>query len=85
MWGESAVPYLFLAALEAEQNCMPHVAESIAIQLVREISGANGRSATGRGISNPYYSPEDALRLNFGLDVTKSGAIWWDPVIPLLP
>jgi hypothetical protein len=68
MWGESAVPYLFLVALEAEQDCKPHVAEGIALQLVREISGANGASATGRGLPSPYYSPEDALRLNYGLD-----------------
>jgi hypothetical protein len=72
MWGESAVPYLFLAALETEQNCRPHLAEGIAIQLVREISGANGASAVGRGIPNPYYSPEETLRLNYGLDFTNS-------------
>ena len=68
MWGESAVPYLFLAALEAEQHCRSHVAEGLAIQLVGEISGANGASATGRGLSSPYYSSEKALRLNYGLD-----------------
>jgi hypothetical protein len=72
MWGESAVPYLFLAALETEQDCRPHVAEGIAIQLVREISAANGASATGRGISNPYYSAEEALRVNYGLDFLNS-------------
>ena len=72
MWGESAVPYLFLAALETEQNCNPRVAEGIAIQLVREISAANGASAVGRGVPNPYYSPEEALRLNYGLDSTNS-------------
>lgn len=68
MWGESAVPYLFAAALEAEENCRPHVAEGVAIQLVREISTLNGASATTRGLSSPYYSPEGALRLNNGLD-----------------
>jgi hypothetical protein len=72
MWGESAVPYLFLAALETEQGCRPRVAEGIAIQLVREISGANGASATGRGLPNPYYSPGEALRLNYGLDLLNS-------------
>ena len=72
MWGESAVPYLFLAALETEQDCRPRVAEGIAIQLVREISGANGASATGRGLPSPYYSPEGALRLNYGLDFLNS-------------
>jgi hypothetical protein len=68
MWGESAVPYLFLAALEAEQNCEPHVAEALAIQMVREVSAANGAAATGRGICNLYYSAEEALRVNYGLD-----------------
>ena len=68
MWGESAVPYLFLAAVEAEQNCEPQVAEGMVIQLVREISAANGASATGRGLCNPYYPPEEALRLLYGLD-----------------
>ncbi|MBZ5655288.1 MAG: hypothetical protein LAO56_08405 [Acidobacteriia bacterium] len=72
LWGESAVPYFYLAALEAEQHCRPHVAEGIAIQLVREISGANGASATGRGLPGPYYSPEEALRLNYGLDSLNS-------------
>ncbi len=68
MWGESAVPHLFLAALEAEENCRPNIAEGLAIQLVREISGANGGSRVGRGVSSPYYSAEEALRLNYGLD-----------------
>ena len=68
MWGESAVPYLFLAALEAEQGCRPHVAEGLAIQLVREISALNGHAGIGRGLPNPYYSAEQALRLNYGLD-----------------
>jgi hypothetical protein len=68
MWGESAVPYLFLAALEAEQGCRPFVAEGLAIQLVREISSANGQSGLGRGLPSPYYSAEQALRLNYGLD-----------------
>jgi len=68
MWGESAVPYLFAAALEAEENCKPHVAEGVAIQLIREISTLNGASAKTRGLCSPYYSPEGALRLNDGLD-----------------
>jgi hypothetical protein len=68
MWGESAVPYLFVAALELEQNCRPNAAEGVAIQVVREIASANGPSAIGRGVPSPYYSPEAALRLNNGLD-----------------
>lgn len=68
VWGESAVPYLFLAALEISQNSRPLIAEELIIQLVREISAANGHLATGRGLPNPYYSPEEALRLACGLD-----------------
>jgi hypothetical protein len=72
MWGESAVPYLFLAALESEENCRPHVAEGLAIQLIREISTWNSAFATGRGVSNPYYSSGEALRLYYSLDSLNS-------------
>lgn len=68
IWGESAVPHLFLASLVAEQNGKPHLAEGLAIQLIREISSANGASSKGRGVCNPYYSAEEAMRLNCGLD-----------------
>ena len=68
VWGESAVTYLYLAALEAEENCAPLMAEGLIIQLIREISAANGASATGRGVPSPYYSAEESLRVNFGLD-----------------
>lgn len=39
---------------------------------MREISAANGASAIGRGLSSPYYSAEEALRLNYGLDSLNS-------------
>ena len=67
-WGESAIPYYFLAALFAEQTCDSSLAESLAIRLISDISGANGESAQGRGAPNPYYSPEESLRLSYGLD-----------------
>ena len=49
MWGESAVPYLFLVALECEQNYRTQMAEGLIIQIVREISNANGQSANAKG------------------------------------
>lgn len=72
VWGESAVPFLFLAALESEEHGRPRVAEGLAVQLIREISIHNGSFAMGRGIPNPYYSPEEALRLHYGLDLLNS-------------
>ena len=72
MWGESAVPYLYLAALRAEQGLQKQVAEGVVTQLVHEISATNGASASGRGLPSPYYSPEEALRLNYGLDPLNS-------------
>ena len=75
MWGESAVPYLYLAALKAEQGLALQMAEGVAIRLVHEISATNGISASGRGLPSPYYSPEEALRLNYGLDPPKFRAI----------
>lgn len=68
LWGESAVPYLFLAALVISKNSRPLLAEGLVLQLVREISAANGHLAAGQGVPNPYYSPEEALRLACGLD-----------------
>jgi hypothetical protein len=68
MWGESAVPYLFLVALECEQNYRPQMAEGLIIQIVREISNANGQSANGKGLPSPYYSAEEALKFNYNLD-----------------
>jgi hypothetical protein len=68
MWGESAVPYLYLVSLLQAQNCRPHVSEGLAIQMIREISSVNGSADKRRGFPNPYYSPETALRLHHSLD-----------------
>lgn len=67
-WGESAVPFFFLGMLFAEQNCNSPVAEGLAIQLIKDFSSLNGESGHGRGTSNPYYSPEESLRVIYGLD-----------------
>lgn len=68
MWGESAVPYLLSVSLEAERNCRSDMAEGLLIQLVREIAAFNSLEANGRGLPNVYYSPEEAIKLNAGLD-----------------
>lgn len=67
-WGESAIPFMFAVILAIEQSSRSSVAEAIAMQLIREISIANGSAATGRGASNPYYSAEESLRLDLGFD-----------------
>jgi len=68
MWGESAVPYFAMVALELHCRCRPAIGESLLIQLVREITAQNGQAAKGRGVPNVYYSPEQAIRLSSGLD-----------------
>jgi hypothetical protein len=67
-WEESAIPFFFLGMLFAEQNCNSPLAEGLAIQMVRDLSGANGESGEGRGAPNPYNSPEESLRVLYGLD-----------------
>jgi hypothetical protein len=68
MWGESAVPYYLLAALELECNCRGILAEGLLLQLIRELAANNGEDAPGKGIPNVYYSAEQAIRVNTGLD-----------------
>ena len=65
-WGESAVPYLMLAALVMEQHGYKAEAEGLTLQLVRSLAEVNG--SKGRGLPSPYYEPEAALRINSGLD-----------------
>jgi len=67
-WGESAVPFMFAVILAVEQNGKPLIAEAVAMQLIREVSVANGSAALGRGVSNPYYSAEESLRLDLGFE-----------------
>lgn len=67
-WGESATPYYWMCMLFAEQDCNSNLAEGLAIRLVRDVAEANGESGTGRGAPNPYFSPEQALRLAYRFD-----------------
>jgi hypothetical protein len=66
LWGESAIPYLMLAALASEKHGNHAVAEGLVAQLVRTLAEVNG--SKGRGLPSPYYEPEAALRINSGLD-----------------
>jgi hypothetical protein len=69
MWGESAVPYLWAAALESEQRGHHTVAEGLLFQVLTTIVEVNG--GKGRTLPNPYYEPEGAVRLANGLDPTN--------------
>jgi hypothetical protein len=44
------------------------MAEGLIVQLGREIAAFNSLDASGRGLPNVYYSAEDAIKLNAGLD-----------------
>ena len=70
LWGESAVPYLILGALAIERRGHHAVAEGLVLQVLRTIAEVNGTK--GRGIPNPYYEPEAALRITYGLDELNS-------------
>ena len=69
LWGESAVPYGAMIALELEQQNRGLHAEELLIKFIRQIASENGLEANGRGLPNPYYSAEQALRLLIGLDL----------------
>ena len=65
MWGESAVPYLLLATIVLERSKDATSARKLIAGMVRSISEVNGPK--GKGIPNPYYEAEAALRLQLGL------------------
>jgi len=69
VWGESAVPYIVLAAMELEQHGAHSRSEQLITQLVKTVLDLNG--SKGRGLPNPYYEPEAALRLLSGMDSTN--------------
>ena len=69
VWGESAAPYFTMAALELERHGAHSTAEGLIGQLVATIVALNG--SKGRGLANPYYEPEDAVRLSSGMDTTN--------------
>ena len=69
VWGESAAPYLTMAAFELERHGAHSISEELIGQLVKTILTLNG--SKGRGLPNPYYEPEDAARLLSGMDPTN--------------
>jgi hypothetical protein len=68
MWGESATPYLVMAGLEMESFGEQNNAESFLASILGVILDASGKRDGSRGLPSPYYSPEKALRLLYGLD-----------------
>jgi hypothetical protein len=70
-WGESASPFFLIAALASEMRGCQRQAERLIYQLVSTIVDQNGRQ--GRGLPNPYYGPEESIRLLIdGLETTNS-------------
>jgi len=70
-WGESATPFFLVAALASETRGSQREAERLIYQLVSTIADQNGRH--GRGLPNPYYGPEESIRLLIeGLETTNS-------------
>lgn len=58
-WGESAIPYLALTALEFEQSCLPGYGERMMLDILDICGRANARDR--RGIPDIFTSLEDAL------------------------
>lgn len=67
LWGESAVPFLLEAALEMESYGRSAAAEGLVASIIKDVTIAN-TAERGRGLPNPYYGPEDCVRLATGLD-----------------
>lgn len=68
-WGESATPFLMIAALACEKRGRQRTAEGLAFQMISTIADLNG--SHGRGLPNPYYGPEESIRLMGGLETTN--------------
>jgi hypothetical protein len=66
VWGESAAPYLVIAALAAEKRGRHAQAESLVLRFVESVAEING--AKGRGLPNPYHEPEPSIRIASGMD-----------------
>jgi len=72
LWGESAVPYLWAAALESEQYGNHGDAEGLILLVLSSIVTVNGdRETRDRALPNPYYGPDESIRLANGLDPTN--------------
>lgn len=70
LWGEAAVPYLWLGALETEQYGQHTRSEGLLLLVLKTILEVNSRRV-GKALPNTYYGPEDAIRLTIGLDPTN--------------
>jgi hypothetical protein len=68
MWGESAIPYFVMTALEMESRGEQIAAESLLVSAATTVLDVNGRREGRPGLPSPYYSPEEALRFVYGLD-----------------
>jgi hypothetical protein len=66
MWGESSIPLFVETALQLEKFGDQWMAENLVAQLIDGITRANARQ--DRGLPDPYFGPEESLRLLYGLD-----------------
>jgi hypothetical protein len=66
LWGESATPFLAVAALALEIHGKQRKAEGLIFQAMSGIASTNGSSL--RGMPNPYYGPEESFRITAGLE-----------------
>jgi hypothetical protein len=66
LWGESATPFLAIAALALESHGHQRNAEGLVFQLMSGIAKGNGSSR--KGMPNPYYGPEESFRITAGLE-----------------
>lgn len=70
LWGESATPLLMETALQIEKFGEQLAAETLVIQLIDGITRANAKG--GQGVPDPYFGPEEALRMSYGLDTSNT-------------
>lgn len=68
LWGESAAPFLFLAALELVSEGEQALGEALVIDVAKAVLNLNGRRDGSTGLPSPYYTPEQVLRVAYGLD-----------------
>jgi hypothetical protein len=60
IWGESAVPFVLLAALELEQQCLQSTAEQLVCDYLRLL--LVGHAEGNRGLPDSFINCEDSLR-----------------------
>jgi hypothetical protein len=69
LWGESAIPYLVLTALNLEQFCEMRLAEGQIARLALEVANLNGiTNESTKGLPDVYVGPERAIRIRIGLE-----------------